>query len=331
MLFEFRSNTHARIDTNITRYTSIATAKSAYNRPTPHSPLKKPMNIFNIVSLMRTHHYVKNIFIFLPLFFAQKITDQALLTNTIIAFLAFSILASAIYILNDYHDIEEDRLHPRKKNRPLASGAITKTQAIFLMIALSAASFTLITTLSVEATKILVAYAIINITYSLYLKHVAILDITIIATGFVLRLFIGSEVTNIPLSMWIVIMTFLLALFLALAKRRDDVLLYLDTGKKTRKVIDGYNLQFLDGAMMVMASVVIVAYTVYTTSQEVIDRTQSEYIYLTAIFVILGIMRYLQITYVLKNSGSPTRIALTDRFMQLTLLGWIFSFTWIIY
>lgn len=170
-----------------------------------------------------------------------------------------------------------------------------------------------------------------NIAYSFYLKHVAILDIVIIAIGFVLRLFVGSAVTDIQLSMWIVLMTFLLALFMALAKRRDDMLIYLDTGKKMRKVIDGYNLQFLDTAMAIMASVVIVAYTIYTASPEVVARVHSNYLYLTSLFVIIGVLRYLKIAFIHKDSGSPTKIVLKDRFMQLTLLGWIVTFGWIIY
>ena len=289
------------------------------------------MRISDIIRLMRPHQYIKNLFIFLPLFFAARIADTALLLNVFIAFIAFSLVASAIYTLNDYHDIEEDRLHPKKKHRPLASGVISKSQAIGIMTLLLVAGVALMASLSLTATAILLAYVIMNIAYSFYLKHVAILDITIIAIGFVLRLFIGSAVTHISLSMWIVIMTFLLALFMALAKRRDDVLIYLDTGKKMRKVIDGYNLQFLDSAMAIMASVVIVAYTIYTTSAEVVERVRSEYLYLTALFVIVGIMRYLQIAFVQKESGSPTRIILEDRFMQLTLLGWIISFAWILY
>ena len=289
------------------------------------------MRIPDIVKLMRPHQYVKNLFIFLPLFFAARIADTTLLLNAFIAFTAFSLVASAVYVLNDYHDIEEDRQHPKKRDRPLASGAITKAQAIGIMALLLIAGITLMASLSLTATAILLAYVGMNIAYSFSLKHVAILDVTIIAIGFVLRLFIGSAVTDISLSMWIVIMTFLLALFMALAKRRDDVLIYLDTGKKMRKVIDGYNLQFLDTAMAIMASVVIVAYTIYTTSAEVVERVHSEYLYLTALFVIIGIMRYLQIAFVQKESGSPTRIILEDRFMQLTLLGWIFSFAWILY
>ena len=289
------------------------------------------MKLPTIAKLLRPHQYIKNFFIFLPLFFALKITDTHLLLNATIAFIAFSLTASAIYILNDYFDIEDDRRHPEKKNRPLASGVIIKQQALKIMSTLFIAGFSLMAILSLKATAILALYAIMNIAYSLHLKHIAILDVTIIAIGFVLRLFIGSAVTDIPLSMWIVIMTFLLALFMALAKRRDDVLIYLDTGKKMRKVIDGYNLQFLDTAMAIMASVVIVSYTIYTTSPEVVERVHSQYLYLTALFVILGIMRYLQITFVLKDSGSPTKIVLRDRFIQLTLIGWIITFAWILY
>ena len=289
------------------------------------------LKLLSIIYLMRPHRYIKNLFIFLPLFFALKITDTELLTNALIAFIAFSLTASAIYTLNDYHDIEEDKKHPRKKNRPLASGSISKIQAIGIMLVLFISGFFLMSLSSFQSVGILTAYVIMNIAYSFYLKHVAILDVTIIAIGFVLRLFIGSAVTNIPLSMWIVIMTFLLALFMALAKRRDDVIIFLDTGKKMRKVIDGYNLQFLDTAMAIMASVVIVAYTIYTTSTEIIEKFHSQYLYLTALFVILGILRYLQIALVHLDSGSPTRIVLKDRFVQATLIGWILSFTWILY
>jgi magnesium-transporting ATPase (P-type) len=138
-------------------------------------------------------------------------------------------------------------------------------------------------------------------------------------------------VTGIVLSNWIVVMTFLLALFLALAKRHDDILIYLATNNKMRKVIDGYNLQFIEIAMAIMASIVIVAYITYTTSDAVIARLHSEYLYLTSLFVVLGIMRYLQICLVFKDSGSPTKIVLKDVFIQLTITLWVVSFICIIY
>jgi len=289
------------------------------------------LKLKHVINLMRPHQYIKNFFIFLPLFFALKITDTALLLNAIVAFIAFSFTASAIYILNDYHDIEEDREHPKKKFRPLASGAISKPQAMGIMGILAVAGFGLMATLSLQAVGILATYVVMNIAYSSYLKHVAILDVVIIAIGFVLRLFIGSAVTGIVLSQWIVIMTFLLALFMALAKRRDDVLIYLESGKKMRKVIDGYNLHFLDIAMAIMGSVVIVVYIIYTTSSQVLEHFHTQYLYLTALFVTLGIMRYLQIAFVYLDSSSPTKIVLKDRFMQLTIIAWIISFVWILY
>jgi len=289
------------------------------------------LQLSNVIKLMRPHQYIKNLFIFLPLFFALKITDIQLLTNSLIAFIAFSLTASAVYILNDYRDIDDDRRHPTKRDRPLASGAISKQQGIGIMLVLLGIGFLMMSMLSISAVAILGIYVVMNVLYTFWLKHIAILDVIIIAIGFVLRLFIGASVTNIELSMWIVTMTFLLALFMALAKRRDDMLIYLDTGKKMRRVIDGYNLQFLDTAMSIMASVVIVAYVIYTSSLEVITRVHSNYLYLTSLFVIIGIMRYLQIAFVFQDSGSPTKIVLKDRFMQLTIVGWIVSFGWILY
>jgi 4-hydroxybenzoate polyprenyltransferase len=280
---------------------------------------------------MRPHQYIKNFFIFLPLFFALKITNFSLLIQTIIAFISFSLTASAVYILNDLKDIKEDKLHPKKRFRPIASGKISKKIAITLMIVLLFIGFFLMMIVSFKSTEILLLYVIMNILYSLWLKHIAIIDIVIIAVGFVLRIFVGSFATDITLSAWIIVMTFLLALFMALAKRRDDVLIYENTGKKMRKVIDGYNAQFLDAAMVIMASVVIVAYITYTTSNEVIHKFHTNYLYITALFVILGILRYLQITFVELNSGSPTKIVLKDRFIQLTLLGWLITFIWILY
>lgn len=285
----------------------------------------------NIFKLIRPHHSVKNLFIFLPLFFAGQFTDLELLFNVCIAFVAFSVTASAIYILNDFQDIEEDRQHPRKKYRPLAQGNVSKNVALFLMGILIILGISMMATLSLSAFGILNIYIILNIGYSYYFKHIAILDVTIIAIGFVLRLFVGSIVSVIPLSKWIVIITFLLALFLALAKRRDDIHLFLKTGKKMRKVTGNYNLKFIDGLLMVMASIIIVTYVLYTTSIEIVERMQTENIYLTTIFVILGFMRYLQLAFVENDSSSPTMILLKDKFILVTMLVWTFTFALIIY
>jgi decaprenyl-phosphate phosphoribosyltransferase len=285
----------------------------------------------NFISLIRPHHYVKNIFVLLPLFFGGQITNNSQILNGAIAFFAFSVSASAIYIFNDYMDIKNDRKHPKKKYRPLASGSISKSNGLYLMIILLTVGIFSIAYVSTGSLIILIVYIILNILYSLKLKQIALLDITIIAIGFVLRLFVGSFAYNVALEFWIVIMTFLLALFLALAKRRDDVLILNKSGAKMRKSVNGYNLQLVDGSMLVMSAIVIVAYIQYTTSLEIINKFNNENLYLTALFVIFGIMRYLQIAFVEKKSGSPTEIILKDKTMQINLLLWTSSFAWIIY
>ena len=285
----------------------------------------------SLIKLIRPHQYIKNIFIVLPLFFVGEILNTDKILNAVTAFAAFSLVASAIYIFNDYNDIKDDRRHPKKKHRPLASGLVNKTTALSLMVFLLLIGFSLMATISINSVIVLTIYVSINILYSLKLKRIALLDVTIIAIGFVLRLFAGSFACDVSLKVWIVIMTFLLALFLALAKRRDDVLILNKSGNKMRKSIDGYNLDLIDGAMFIMSAVVIVAYLQYTTSREIIEKFQNENLYLTTIFVIFGVMRYLQMTFVEKNSGAPTEIILKDRIMQINLLLWVLSFIWIIY
>lgn len=281
--------------------------------------------------LLRVQQYAKNIFIFAPLFFATEVGNQELLLRTVVAFFAFSLAASGVYLLNDCLDIREDREHPTKRNRPIASGLVSIRFAILLSLLLFTAGGLTMGMLSLQGAGILGFYVLLNLAYSVRLKHVAVLDVAIIATGFVLRLFVGAAVTGIGLTVWIVVITFLLALFLALAKRRDDVLLFLNTGTKARKAIDGYNLPFLDSAMAIMASVVIVSYILYTTSAEIMEKFHNEKLYLTALFVILGILRYMQIVFVDEDGGSPTAIFWKDRFLQIDLACWVLVFSWLLY
>lgn len=281
-----------------------------------------------IIKLLRIRQYIKNLFIFAPILFAFD-TDITHLTNSLIAFILFSLIASSIYILNDYIDIEEDQKHPTKQFRPLASGTVDTKTALLLALTLSATSLILSALFNMQLFIVLFIYFILNISYSMKLKHIAVVDIYIIATGFVLRLFAGSSVTDIKLSMWIIIMTFLLALFLALAKRRDDVILGLQ-GKQTRKNIDGYNIEFINASMILMAGVVIVSYIFYTVSSGVIQRLNTENLYLTSFFVILGVLRYMQITFVEENSGSPTKIVFKDTFLKISIIAWLISFILIV-
>lgn len=283
------------------------------------------------IYLLRPQQYVKNLFVFLPLFFALEISRVDLLLQLGIAFVILSLLASAVYIFNDCYDLEEDRRHPKKKDRPLAAGRITKSSALIFIILLLVISLPSSYLFNRAMFQLGILYLALNVAYTLYLKHIPVVDIIVIAIGFVIRIFIGGSVAQVWISPWIVIMTFLLALFLALAKRRDDVLIFLDNGGRSRKVIDGYNLPFIDALMVSFAAITIVAYMMYTLSPDITARFHTDKLYLTTLFVIAGIMRYLQIAMVAKNSGSPTEILWKDRFIQISILCWLLLFGFLIY
>lgn len=282
------------------------------------------------IRLLRPYQYVKNAFIFLPAFFALRIFEPVLLFETTLVAIAFSFLASSVYILNDWMDVEEDRQHPRKKNRPLAAGTVKPRTAFVMMGILLAVGVSILAWVNLNVLYLALGYLGMNLLYSIRLKHIPILDLFVIAAGFVIRLLLGSWTGDVPLTNWIIMMTFLLAVFLGLAKRRDDVLLS-DQGSKVRKAIDGYNLEFVNSAMTIMASVMIVAYILYMVSPEIQAKFDSEYLYVTSAFVVIGVLRYLQITFVEKKSGNPSRVLLKDVFLQLTLVGWIVAFLVLIY
>lgn len=285
----------------------------------------------DFINLLRPWQWTKNLFILLPLFFALQINHLDLLTKAGAAFLSFCLIASAIYILNDWLDIEEDRLHPKKKERPLVAEKISKKVAAVAMVIFLSSGLILSYLINIYMLYLVLLYVGLNIVYTIKLKHIPIVDIFIIASGFVIRIFIGGVVTHIKIYPWIVIMTFLLALLLSLAKRRDDVLILLETNDRTRKSIDGYNLAFIDMFMMAMAAITIVAYIMYTMSPEIMLKFRTDKLYFTTFFVILGIMRYMQITLVEKKSGSPTEVLLKDRFLQFTIFCWIITFGILIY
>lgn len=283
------------------------------------------------VKLLRVSHWTKNLFLFLPLFFSGQFIERGdSISYLFIGFLCFSLTASVVYIINDVKDIEEDRLHPEKRHRPFASGTIKIGTGIVLAVFLLVISMTVSYLLDPGFMLIVGIYFIMNLSYSLKLKHVPLLDISIIAMGFVLRVVAGGVIPDIFISHWIILMTFLLTLFLGLAKRRDDVKIFMESGKKMRKSIDGYNLEFINAGMVIMGAVTIVAYIMYTLSDEVVQRL-GNYLYLTSLFVIIGVLRYLQITFVKENSGNPTKILLKDIFIQIILIGFVISFGVLLY
>lgn len=283
------------------------------------------------LKLLRPKDWAKNLFLFIPLFFASEIFNISKIISVFYGFLAFCCIASCIYILNDYRDIEDDRKHPVKKFRPLASGAVRPAHALIIGALLFIGGFTIAWFLRDKFMFVLAIYFLINLFYSLGLKSIPILDIMLLAMGFVLRIKAGAVISYIALSEWIIIMVFLLAVFMAIGKRRDDVLLKIGTGQDLRKSIKGYNLEFLNVLLALVCAVIIVAYFMYTMSDEVKNRLGTYRLYYTCLFVIAGIMRYLQIVFVVADSGSPTKILYKDRFIQITLILWIASYISIIY
>lgn len=283
------------------------------------------------LKLLRPKDWAKNLFLYLPLFFSGDVFNLIKLFDVFEGFVAFCCIASSIYIINDYADIENDRMHPEKRNRPLASGKAKPAIALAISAFLIITGFLIAYHQGNRFFSLVGIYFSLNIAYSFGLKNIPILDIIIIAIGFSLRIRSGGAIAAVEVTIWMNIMVFLLALFMAIGKRRDDVLLTLSSGVNMRKAIEGYTLDFLNTLLALISAVMIVSYFMYTVSDRVIERHQTNRLYLTSLFVMAGIMRYLQIIYVNADSGSPTKILYKDRFIQISLLLWMISFYVILY
>lgn len=290
----------------------------------------------NLLKLIRPHQWLKNVFVMIPMFFGGSLLDPSDIRASVVTFFAFSFIASSVYCFNDIIDVEADRRHPVKCKRPIASGAISVRSAwalMALMFLLSVGTVCLLDTYThvINVGLVILIYYILNILYCSKLKQYAIVDVCIIAFGFVLRVLAGGFATDIALSKWLVLMTFLLTLFLSFTKRRDDVLRMNETGEPPRKNTIRYNLTFINQAITITASVTLVCYIMYTVSPEVVNRFHSDLLYLTSVFVLLGLLRYIQITVVDKRSGDPTKMMLRDRFTQCVVLLWALTFLVLIY
>ena len=291
------------------------------------------MNIhLSIIKIIRPKQWIKNLFVFIPMFFGGHLLDAHALIHSFAAFLAFCLAASSVYCFNDIIDVEADRHHPVKCHRPIASGAVSIRQGYLLMaLTLLLSILLLVMEGNPLVAVIIIGYYLMNLAYCARLKDYAIIDVCIIAFGFVLRILAGGFATSIMVSKWLVLMTFLLTLFLSFAKRRDDVLRMNHTGLAPRKNTIRYNLTFINQAITITAGVTLVCYIMYTVSPEVTLRLDNEYLYLTSIFVVIGLLRYIQIAVVDEKSGDPTKVVLHDHFTQLVIMGWFISFLLIIY
>lgn len=300
---------------------------------TDYQTSPSPLGPKTIFRLLRIKQWVKNLFVFVPLIFSGRMLDPELIMESAGAFFSFCLISSSIYILNDLRDRDSDRRHPFKRFRPIASGQIPAGLAVAISLTCAAGSFLTVWGCGFPATAsaIVAAYLVLNVLYSFGLKNIPILDVIIIAVGFVLRVLLGGVATGIYITPWLVMMVFLLTLLIGFGKRRDDLLRMEHDHVEIRKSVQGYNITFINQVLSILSASVIVAYISYTLTPDVEDRFHSDKVYLTSVFVIGAVLRYLQIALVGENTGKPTDILYNDRFIQLCSVLWLLSFILIIY
>jgi decaprenyl-phosphate phosphoribosyltransferase len=277
------------------------------------------------IDLIRPPHWVKNIFVLAPLLFSKMFDDATAVLHSVTAFVVFCLASSLVYVVNDWCDRLDDATHPLKRDRPFAAGELQRSAGVAIgatLIALGVAIGLLIE-LPILFWGVVAGYVVLNVAYSAWLRSVALVDISVVAFGFVLRVLAGSAVLSVEPSEWIVLATGLLALLLALGKRRVDLAYETPT---SRPSLSGYTVEFVDASLSALAAAVIGFYALFTVSDYAIERYGSPYLYVTTFWVVLGIVRYLQVVIALGNRGSPTEIALGDRSMQVIGIGWLITF-----
>lgn len=286
---------------------------------------------FPLIRLLRPHQWIKNGFIFIPFIFSGKLTSLSLLFDGLLVFIAFCFISSSCYILNDLADVEFDRNHYEKKDRSIASGTISVSTAVILMLVMASVAVVIAFLQSKITGGIILFYAVLNIIYSLYLKNIVILDIFSIALSFLLRVLGGAYACTVPPSHWIILMTFSLALLLAVGKRRVDLLTLSGHSKSHRKVLSSYSLYTVDQMIVVLMAMIIITFSLFTVSNYAIERFGTDALVFTVPFVIYGLFRYLYIVNDKGSIGDPTSILFTDKHILLCVLGWLITCIWILY
>jgi 4-hydroxybenzoate polyprenyltransferase len=283
-----------------------------------------------ILKEMRVHQWIKNIFVLIPLVFDRQLFSIEPLSRTIIGFFLFCFVSSSVYLINDIMDVEADRKHPKKKSRPIASGSLPIPIAIITAIILVSISVIGGFFLSRSFLLILTIYFLINLAYSLKLKHIPLLDVLIIATGFVLRVAAGVSIIQVErFSPWLYVVTTVLALFFGLGKRRGELATIQQNNNEQRKVLDGYTIPLLDQLITIISATTLISYSLYTFSAP--NLPDNHVMMLTIPFAIYGIFRYLYLIQVKNEGGAPDELVLSDRPLQVTFLFFAVSVVIIFY
>ncbi len=285
----------------------------------------------SIIKLIRPAQWLKNGIVLAPLIFAGEMTHTGKLLTALEATALFCLFASAVYIFNDIIDCEKDKLHPLKKERPLASGKMSKSTAVVLMILFLAGGLVMAWFVNLTFFVISVVFIVLNLLYTVWLKHVVIVDVMSIAVSFVLRAYAGAFAIEVPASKWLLINTLLLALFLGFGKRRHELVFLEDNAAAHRKILSRYSPYLLDQLIGVVTPAVVVMYMLYSFSPEVSAKLGTENLFLTTPFVVYGIFRYLYLIHKEEKGGSPTKVLITDLPVLLTVVLWLITVSVVLY
>jgi 4-hydroxybenzoate polyprenyltransferase len=276
-----------------------------------------------VIKLARPKQWVKNIFVFTALIFAGLVFDPSAIVTTLLTFASFCLASSSIYYLNDYKDVDEDRKHPTKKLRPLASGALPAPVGLIGFVVLLASSIAIpLLFLNTPVTLVIGFYIALNFAYSLGLKHVVIIDVIVIATGFVLRILAGAAALAVLPSAWLILCGVMISLFLGFTKRRAEVVLLGDRASEHRRVLAHYSTAFLDQMISIVTAATVVGYVLYTVDERTVELVGSRALILSVPLVLYGIFRYLYLVYHAESGGDPTRTVFTDIPILLTGTLW---------
>jgi len=267
---------------------------------------------------IRITSWLKNIFVFVPLVFSKHLFDYDYLSKVIVAFITFSFASSLVYVFNDLVDIERDKIHPLKKNRPLAAGSITYSEAKLILTLLFLITFLLCFLIWNEFVIVILIYVLINIFYSIRWKNIVIIDVFCISAGFMLRVIGGGLIISVYISNWLILTTLFLSLFLAIMKRRVEFVSYQKINEQ-REVLDKYTLSFIDQMVSVTASGVVISYALYTVSAKAVLEFGTEKLIYTTIFVLFGIFRYMYLAFKENKGENIVEVLITDKPMIFNL------------
>ncbi|MFA5337279.1 MAG: decaprenyl-phosphate phosphoribosyltransferase [Candidatus Omnitrophota bacterium] len=284
-----------------------------------------------LIFSLRPKHWVKNLFIFFPLIFGKKLFFFADMINASMAFLIFSLASGVVYLVNDIIDIKNDRIHPTKRLRPIASGKVKLREAKILAFVVAVVSIVSSFYLNVNFGLVIISYFTLNFIYSKYLKKEVIIDVFCISIFFLLRILAGCVVAEIVMSHWIIIVIILLALFLGFNKRRQELRILEHKAALHRQVLARYDTYFIDQTIAVITPSLVVAYTLYTVDARTIKEFGSSHLLYSIPFVYYGIFRYLYLIHRLHVDGDPVRILFSDRKLRITLLLWVIVCVVVIY